>query len=71
MLDMASIPVSQEYCVDEDLAETINKIGYPLFQNHLMETMVKELQSMLLIRMLFLVWLPAMAQASLKIHYWF
>jgi hypothetical protein len=26
---------------------------------------------MLLIRMLFLVWLPAMAQASLKIHYWF
>jgi cyanophycin synthetase len=32
MLDMASIPVaSGSICVDEeDLAETINKIGYPI-----------------------------------------
>jgi cyanophycin synthetase len=30
MLDMASIPV-RSICVDEeDLAETINKIGYPI-----------------------------------------
>jgi cyanophycin synthetase len=30
MLDMASIPVAKGICVDEeDLAETINKIGYP------------------------------------------
>jgi cyanophycin synthetase len=31
MLDMASIPVAKEVFVDEeDLAETINKIGYPI-----------------------------------------
>jgi cyanophycin synthetase len=32
MLDMASIPVAKgSICVDEeDLAETINKIGYPI-----------------------------------------
>jgi cyanophycin synthetase len=32
MLDMASIPVATgSICVDEeDLAETINKIGYPI-----------------------------------------
>jgi hypothetical protein len=30
MLDMASIPVAKGYCVDEEDAETINKIGYPI-----------------------------------------
>jgi cyanophycin synthetase len=31
MLDMASIPVAKEVFADEeDLAETINKIGYPI-----------------------------------------
>jgi cyanophycin synthetase len=31
MLDMASIPAKGSICVDEeDLAETINKIGYPI-----------------------------------------
>jgi cyanophycin synthetase len=60
MLDMASIPVATgSICVDEeDLAETINKIGYPIVLKPLDGNHEKELRSMSLIgKMLFLVWL--------------
>jgi cyanophycin synthetase len=44
----------RKYCVDEeDLAETINKIGYPIVLNHLTETTVKGLLMSLIGKMLF------------------
>jgi hypothetical protein len=65
MLDMASIPVATgSICVDEeDLAETINKIGYPIVLKPL-DGNQKALQSMLLIgKMLFLVFRQRIQQA--------
>jgi acetyl/propionyl-CoA carboxylase alpha subunit len=76
MLDMASIPVAKgSICVDEDLAETINKIGYPIVLKPLDGNHGKGLLLMSLIgKMLFLVWLSpknTVNALSLKIHYRF
>jgi formate-dependent phosphoribosylglycinamide formyltransferase (GAR transformylase) len=76
MLDMASIPVATgSICVDEeDLAETINKIGYPIVLKPLDGNHGKALQSMLPIgKMLFLVWHSPKNTAGimLKVYYWF
>jgi glutathione synthase/RimK-type ligase-like ATP-grasp enzyme len=58
MLDMASIPVAKEVFVDEeDLAETINKIGYPIVLKPLDGNHGKGLLLMSLIGKMLLVWL--------------
>jgi acetyl/propionyl-CoA carboxylase alpha subunit len=75
MLDMASIPVATgSICVDEeDLAETINKIGYPIVLKPLDGNHGKALRSMSPIgKMLFLVCFHKRIQqtSSLKVYYW-
>jgi formate-dependent phosphoribosylglycinamide formyltransferase (GAR transformylase) len=59
MLDMASIPVATgSICVDEeDLAETINKIGYPIVLKPLDGNHGKGASINTIGKMLFLVWL--------------
>jgi hypothetical protein len=63
---------SGSICVDEeDLAETINKIGYPIVLKPSMEITEKALQSMLIGKMLFWFRQKNTAGASSLVYYWF